>query len=699
MAWTSQKAEFMDSAKRLRAGDDPMVGDLRRFELEERLAQSDLTRGERMFVRSELARFLLRSGEIDRAVELLEELLSTARGGRFEAGVLRQLGIAHLRQAETENCVARHNAECCIFPLEGGALHELREPALAARAALQAHLELAGEDLELRWLLNLLAMALGDFPEALAEEQRFPEGSLGVSADPAQRFRDVAGVLGVDTFNLCGGAVIEDFDLDGDLDLLTSTLDLVGPLSYHASDGQGGFVDASAASHADDQFGGLNLISGDYDGDGDADVLVLRGGWLHQAGRLRNSLLRNDGGVFVDVTRAAGLAQVAWPTQAASFGDFDNDGLLDILIGNESEGERGADWLHPPQLFHNNGDGSFVDIAEAAGLQGDFYTKGVSVGDFDNDGWLDLYLSNTGPNQLFRNDGAGSFSNVSQAAGVSEPSGSSFATWFFDVNNDGWLDLFVAAYDTRLEDLAREALGLELETAAPALYLNQRDGSFENISVRAGLARPFKPMGANFGDLDGDGFLDIYLATGEPQVQSLMPNVYLHNLGGERFEDLTSQKGLGHLQKGHGVALADFDQDGDLDIYSQLGGFYRVDRFRNALFENPGHASRRWISLDLVGTQSHISGHGARIRVVVSGLEGRREIHRAQGSRSSFGGTPKRLLIGLGECERIERLEVRWPRSEELQSFAELPLDAYLRVTEGEREFERLPYPSMAFKK
>jgi hypothetical protein len=692
----SQEAEFRAIEARLLASGNPYLGDGLRRELEAKLEDQDLPRRRRARTSVRLARVLLKTGEVDRAIGLLEAARPVLERGGDGDEVLPLLALAHLRQAEAENCILRHNAACCIFPLAGAAVHVERAPARAAKALYEEILRGAPGDLESLWLLNVAAMALEEYPDGVAEGQRLPPEAFASDA-PFPRLTDVAPALGVDTFNLCGGAAVEDFDGDGWLDVLTSTYDPGGPLTFYRNTGAGGFEDRSEASRASDQLGGLNLIAGDVDGDGDQDVLVLRGAWLGDDGRLRNSLLRNDGGVFVDVTRAAGLAEPARPTQAATFGDFDGDGHLDLFVGNESRVAVEPEADHPGQLFLGDGSGRFTDRARAAGITGTGFTKGVCAGDYDNDGDLDLYLSNIGPNQLFRNQGDGTFREVAAQAGVTGPKVRSFACWFFDYDNDGWLDLFVAAYEATVADLAAEALGRPLATEPPRLYRNRGDGTFEDVAREVGLARPFKPMGANFGDLDGDGWLDVYLATGEPQLQSLMPNAMLRNVGGRRFDDVTTAAGLGHLQKGHGVAFCDLDHDGDADVYHQLGGFFFADRFHNALFENPG-SGHRWLYLDLVGTRTNRAGVGARIRVVVVDEGGKeRELHRAAGAVSSFGGSPHRQEIGLGDAAAVRRLEVRWPDGGTTQVFEDVPLDAWLRVTEGEAGFERLPLTPVRF--
>ena len=147
-----------------------------------------------------------------------------------------------------------------------------------------------------------------------------------------------------------------------------------------------------------------------------------------------------------------------------------------------------------------------------------------------------------------------------------------------------------------------------------------------------GLDHAYLPMGANFGDLDNDGFLDIYLTTGRPDFAALMPNVMLRNDRGQQFQDVTVSGGFGHLQKGHGVAFADLDNDGDQDIYHQLGGFFPGDRFHNALFLNPGHG-HRFVCLSLRGTVGNSHGLGARITIHTDGPDGKRRIYREVGAR------------------------------------------------------------------
>jgi len=406
---------------------------------------------------------------------------------------------------------------------------------------------------------------------------------------------------------------------------------------------------------------------------------------------MRNSLLRNDGrAVFTDVTREAGLAEPAAPTQAACFGDFDLDGDLDLFVGNESRVEtRPVGTSYPSQLFVNDGTGRFTDQALAAGVTNDRYVKGLSAGDYDNDGDLDLYVSNLDPNRLYRNEGGLRFVDMAEELNVAEPRGRSFAAWFFDYDNDGRLDLFVGAFSATVADVAADHLGVPDYSKRPRLYHNT-GGAFEELTLTAGLGHPWLPMGANFGDIDHDGWLDIYLATGDPGYETLTPNVMLHNDGSGHFDNVSESAGLGHLQKGHGVAFADFDGDGDQDIYNQLGGFYPGDGFHNALFENPGHGNH-FVYLRLVGTTTNHFGFGARIHVTIEQDGKQRSVHRSVGSVSSFGGSPFRQEIGLGKADRIVSLAVTWPASGTTQVFDDVPLDSVVQITEGSDSWLRLP--------
>ena len=697
--WSAEKAEFVGVASGLEFSNNDYLGRQQVVDLAKTLARPDLPLAMKPSLQLQFWFHQLRMGNVDGATATIEDLF------RQVAAVPNltneQLKILHwtralnyLRAGEVQNCIQNHNADCCILPLKGGGVHKIRTPAEEAQKSLLTLLEIEPDSLGYLWLLNITHQQTGTYPDGVPERYRIPPTAFASQYD-IKHFPDIAPRLGVDTYNLCGGAITEDFDNDGFVDILHSSYDPAFPLTYYHNNGDGTFENRAEKLHLSDQLGGLNLIHGDYDNDGDQDVYVLRGAWLLDAGRIRNSLLRNDGKRFVDVSRSANVAEPAQPTQAATWLDYDNDGDLDLYVVAESRIEITRDGDYPSSLFRNEGNGTFVDVAAEAGVRNDRYCKGVTAGDYDNDGDMDLYLSNMGANRLYRNEGNGKFTDVAAEAGVTEPM-ESFATWFFDYDNDGWLDLWVGGFNSTIADVAADYLGRPHKGVLPRLYRNQGNGTFEDVSVAMGLNHPYLPMGANFGDLDNDGYLDFYLATGKPGYEFLMPNIMLRNDGARRFVDVTASGGFGNIQKGHGVAFADLDNDGDQDVYEQLGGFFPGDAYRNALFENPGHGNR-FVTIRLVGTKTNRDAVGARLEVVAEGAEGRRSFHRAVGSVSSFGGSPRRQEVGLGTATRIAEVRVRWPVSGTTQVVRDVPIDSSIEITEGRDGFRKVPFKTVRF--
>src|SRR5262245_41813910 len=274
--------EFKRIGEELYAGQCPQYGRGPRESMEAQLADASLPNGKRLQVQLDLADEVLEAGDVKRAIALLEENLALAEkvgNERQHEKAQRALGRAWLREGENQNCIARHNADCCIFPPRAGALHTVRQPAEEARKQYQAVLAVDPKDLTARWLVNLTTLLLGESIDDLPAEQRIPRAAFGeVPSEPL--FRDVAVGAGLAVNSLAGGVAAEDFDGDGLLDVLTSTSDPLGSLRYFRSRGDGTFEDRSDCSHASEQLGGLNLIAGDYDEDGDQDAVVLRGGWL-----------------------------------------------------------------------------------------------------------------------------------------------------------------------------------------------------------------------------------------------------------------------------------------------------------------------------------------------------------------------------------------------------------------------------------
>ncbi len=605
--------------------------------------------------------------------------------------------LAELRYGEVQNCSTPDAPAVCLFVPGADRGFRKTDWTESAIGRLEAILERSPDDLEAHWLLNLAHMSLRTYPDGVPVRWRIEPPS-----EPAPpgvpRFDEIGHQLGVATTSLLGGAIMDDFDGDGLLDLFETSYDPCRSVRLYRNDGEQGLTEVTEEAGLVGQLGGFNTQQTDYDNDGRRDIFITRGGWQASHGRHRNSLLRNRGdGTFEDVTALAGLAAPAYPTQASAWADFDADGDLDLYIGNEMEAEdpdqlEGA-VIFPSQLFRNNGDGTFTDVAPAAGVTNDRMAKGVAWGDIDNDGDDDLYVSNLGANRLYLNLGDGTFTDVAAERGVTEPVGRSFATWFWDMDNDGDLDLYCAGYRAGLEEIVADYLGRETSGERPRLYRNDGSGFFEDVTEAAGLDHVVLPMGTNFGDIDNDGWLDIYLGTGNPLLEMQVPNVLLWNDRGGRFVDVTVPTQTGHLPKGHGVAFGDLDNDHDQDIFLQAGGFVPGEQQPNAFFANPGN-ERRALALDLVGVSSNRAAIGARIELVVEdGADGVRSIHRVVGSGSSFGANSLRAEIGVGDASVVRTLRVRWPTSGAVQEFSAVELGRIYELVEGSEELRVLDLP------
>ncbi len=598
------------------------------------------------------------------------------------------LGIAHYHKAEMDNGIYTAPGERCLFPMSP----ELRYPQPAdsekAREYFLKYLQNAPSDLEAKWLLNLSCMSLGQYPAGIPNEHRIPLASFH-SPQSVGRFVDVAAESGLSVFSDAGGVILDDFENRGLFDVVLSEMgdqNPTDPLRYFHNNGNGTFSNRTEQAGLKGVLGGLNVIQADYNNDGNLDILVLRGAWLSPQPM---SLLRGNGdGTFTDVTRQAGLTHLV-ATQTAVWADINNDGFLDLFVGNEQG---------PSFLFLNKGDGTFEDISAPAGVDQIAFTKGVVAGDFDNDGYVDFYVTNLSEgNFLFKNQHDNTFKEVSGAAGVRDPMAKSFATWFFDYDNDGWLDLFVTSYYAgSVDENMRSYLGLPANAVTLKLYKNSRDGRFEDVTRAVGLDKVFMPMGANFGDVDNDGFLDIYLGTGNPSYGSLVPNVLLRNDGGTQFVDITASSGTGELHKGHAVAFADMTNSGHQDILTVIGGATLGDRHAFRYFKNPGNHNN-WIRVKLVGVKSNRSAIGARIKVTVENSgRGRRSIYRTVGSGGSFGANPLEQHIGLGPQAHIVEIEVGWPASNARQVFLNLDVDQCIEIKEFAGDYTRLVRPKLA---
>jgi hypothetical protein len=639
----------------------------------------------------------LKMGETRAAIERLQgglALLENA-GPRYlpeRQVLLLHLGTAWLRLGENENCVHCMTGESCLLPIRGGGVHTKQEGSRHAIPVFLELLETAPHYAAARWLLNIAAMTVGDWPDKVPEKYRIaPE--VFASEEPFPKFENIARRLGLDCIELSGGAIADDFDNDGLLDLVLCCWDFDGPMHIYRNNGDGTFTDRMKEAGLEGIVGGNNCLQADFNNDGFLDVLVLRGA-AKEYGRHPASLLRNNGdGTFVDVAFAAGIAAPALPTESAAFADYDRDGDLDLYVARESS----PDFPAPSQLYRNNGDETFTDVAEAAGVANHAYAKGVTWGDVDEDGWPDLFVASQGdPHRLYRNNHDGTFTDIAKLAGIAAPK-MAVPTWFFDFDNDGHLDLWVSSYDPALwYDVAASWLGEPFKSDLPALYRGDGKGRFTNVAKEQGLTRLNLAMGCNFGDLDNDGFLDFYVGTGTPKYEALMPNVMFHNRRGKGFADVSSAGGFAHLQKGHGVAFADFDDDGDQDVFENMGGAVPGDKSPDAFYLNPGFGNH-WLKIKLVGVRSNRCAIGARIHLEVEEDGVRRSIYKHVNSGSSFGADPLRQEIGVGKALRIARLEILWPATNETQTFQDVPVDLCIQVTEGADRYDVVELKRLKF--
>ena len=618
---------------------------------------------------------------------LARNQISLAPRQRDSLRVLRALAL--LRIGEQENCLINHNAESCLFPIRGGGIHHLPRGSQGALRLLTEQMTQRPNDLRARWLLNIAYMTLGQYPAQVPPQWLIPPDKFAAEYD-IKPFPDVAMPLGLDVNGLAGGVIMEDFDGDGFLDLMVSDWSLYGQLRLFHNNGDGTFAERTAEAGLTGLVSGLNLMQTDYNNDGLPDVFIPRGAWLGGSGHFPKSLLRNNGdGTFTDVTEEAGLLS-PYPSQTAVWLDYDGDGWLDVFIGNESSnGEK-----NPCELYHNNHDGTFTECAAQCGVQVNRFIKGVASADFNHDGRPDLYLSNrNGSNLLFRNDGprAGSDGTKWAFTEVAAQAGvgtqnASFPTAFFDYDNDGWEDILVTGYSIR-----------------------------------------------DVGDICAD-----YLGLPHDAERA---RLYRNNHDGT-FKDVTQAAGLYKVIHAMGLNYGDLDNDGWLDFYAGTGDPDLATLIPNRMFRNnggkafqevttsggfgmlqKGHAisfgdidndgdqdiysvvggaytgdtaysqlflnpghGNHWITLKLEGKVSNRIAIGARLRVNTVEGGAPRAIYKTVSTGASFGTLPLRQEIGLGQATEITSIEIFWPTTGKTQTLKGLPMDHFYKVTEGEAQ-------------
>ncbi|MBD0833411.1 CRTAC1 family protein [Aestuariibaculum sediminum] len=609
---------------------------------------------------------------------------------------------AHIQLGEDLNCVNHHVGASCTIPIQPEAVHGNVIHALKAVEILTQMVKAFPKDYESRWLLNLAYMTMGSYPESVPKAYLVPlENPLIKTEDSLVNiFKNIAMKAGVAVNDIAGGVSLEDFNNDGFLDVMVSAYGLKGQLRYFENNQDGTFTEKTEEAGLTGLFGGLNLVHADYNNDGFVDVFVLRGAWFGAEGRYPNSLLMNKNGHFEDVTEQAGvLSQM--PTQTAAWADFNLDGYLDLYVGNETINIGFAQ----SEFYMNNGDGTFTNVVDKLKLGVTGYIKGVTWGDIDNDMLPDLYVSNlTRKNKLFHNLGGTSledwkFEEISTAANVEDPVGS-FPTWFWDYNNDGHDDLFVAGYDlNRIKQVSFDEvsalLGENPKYSLPKLYKNNGNNTFTDVTESMGLARPFYVMGCNFGDIDNDGYLDFYLGTGAPNLGSIVPNRMFKNDKGNYFNDVTYQGGFGHIQKGHAIAFGDIDNDGDQDIYAVMGGSVVGDNFPNVLYQNGGNTNA-WLVAKLIGTTANRSAIGAKVELTYIDATGQtHKLFRTVTTGGTFGASSLQLEIGLAKAVKVKELKVRWPnKNRTVAIYKDIDINQRIEIKEGESTVKTMLKPN-----
>jgi enediyne biosynthesis protein E4 len=498
---------------------------------------------------------------------------------------------------------------------------------------------------------------------------------------------------------MVSGVAVLDYDNDGRLDIYAvngakmTSLDKSDPVFwnrlYH-NEGDWKFKDVTEAAGVRGRSYELGAAAADYDNDGDTDLFV--------AGLRANILYRNRGdGTFEDVTKAAGLAEpdpdygTLWAV-AAAFLDHDNDGWLDLFVSNycvwdpETEprcGQRGLyDYCHPNNyrglpnaLFRNDGDGTFTDVSRPAGIRG-VIGKGMGLGvaDFDGDGFTDVFVSNdTEPNYLFHNQGDGTFEEIGFMAGVSYPEAgkalSGMGADANDIDDDGRPDIFHTA----------------LSSETMPVFHNAGDLTFWEITAQAGISSVVLSRSGwsnAIVDLNNDGRKDLFICGGdvmdaEGEFRDRVPqtSLVLANLGELRFANATGSAGADFSTKKavhRGGAFGDIDNDGRVDaVVTDLHGPIE-------LWRNVSPAKNHWITVRTRGTRSNRDGMGAKIKVVTAARTRHSHVNTAVG----YGGaSDQRVHLGLGQDDRIERLEITWP-SGTVQVIEDVAVDQFLMVEE-----------------
>jgi len=544
----------------------------------------------------------------------------------------------------------------------------------------------------------------------------------GLGEDVGLRFTHFNGMSGRYYFPemLLPGVGVFDYDGDGDLDVYLVQGDVLGPgkgvqnASFTPQDGVElngrlfrndlrmhvdgtrtlAFVDVTAESGIDGRGYGMGVAAGDYNNDGCVDLYLT---FLHKTQLYKNGCR----GTFTDVTAESGTGSTGWAVSAA-FVDYDRDGWLDLYVGNYVEYEIAEDqvcsgltgkrdYCTPAvytagrdRLYHNEGNGTFRDVSATALLGGTFGPAlGVSTADFNNDGWIDIYVANdTKPNLLWINQRNGTFREMGLLAGASlTAEGEAEASMGVDAgdfDNDGDEDLYMT----------------ELPAQGSNLFVNDGKGQFDDLSARAGvgsLTMGYSGFGASWLDFDNDGWLDLMQVNGSIQAIEGQAGVFpyaerkllFRNTGKLRFVDVSGNAGpaFTRLEVSRGMAVGDIDNDGDSDIVvNNLNGQPRV------LVNQIGNANH-WTCLELVAER--VPRHMLGARVEVTRQDGATLHRRVRSDGSYASANDPRVLAGLGQSTERPGVRVRWPDGH-WESWPHVPIDQCTTLREGSGRREPL---------
>jgi enediyne biosynthesis protein E4 len=504
------------------------------------------------------------------------------------------------------------------------------------------------------------------------------------------------------------GCAFFDYDNDGWMDIYfvnsgkcdiftpTPTQPLRNALYHNNRDGT--FTDVTEKAGVAGGGYGMGAAIGDYNGDGFPDLYVTQYG--------RSILYRNHGdGTFTDVTENAGVGAPGWASSAVWF-DYDNDGRLDLFVCRFVDFDKskhhncGApgipalkglnEYCYPriytpmsSWLFHNNGDGTFTDVSQKMGIaENPGKSWGVVATDINNDGWMDLFVANdTVANFLFANRGGKKFEEIGFTSGVAFGEGgkarSGMGVDSADVNQDGWMDLFVTNLNHEFD----------------GFYQNRRDETFDDIAAPSGVANATKLMsgwGLKFFDYDNDGDLDLIVANGHPDdlIEKIYDNVtyreplmLFHN-SGKGLQNVTQQSGAVFSRpiSARGLALGDFNNDGAIDVLISCNNEAPV------LLQNNAGRESHWLGLKLIGKKANIDAVGAIVTYQAGDLKRTR---MKVGGGSYLCSHDPRMVLGVGKRPKFDWIEIKWPQPSGLvQRLTDLPIDRYITIREGETKWE-----------